>query len=161
MGMWVLEPPNEVTIEAWIKTPSPSNSMVIVDLHQAPNQAPWLSLKNSKVYIDGAGWGGIALYGDTTIKSNKWHHVVGIIKQGVSGYAEIYLDGHLDGEKTGNISWTYTSQPTYIGIRHWAGQKPFNGTIDEVRIYDTALTTAEIQKHYTQGAQAHGIVLNQ
>lgn len=67
-----------------------------------------------------------------------------------------YADGKLIGTSYFNSTIFGYSNTLYIGA---IGNYPFNGTIDEVRIYNTALTAAEIQKHYAEGARAHGIVL--
>ena len=39
------------------------------------------------------------------------------------------------------------------------GSNAFNVSIDEVRVYNAALTAQEIQKHYVESAPRHNVVL--
>jgi len=79
----------------------------------------------------------------TTKLTNAWHHVVETYDR---SYQNLYVDGKLKASKplTGAIS-TNTNN-LVIG-------KCFNGIIDEVRIYNRALSAEEIQKLYlSEGA---------
>ncbi len=81
--------------------------------------------------------------GYTFPSTNRWYHLVAIINSGgdVSGY----VDGSFIGstEFIGN-SIHFTTSNLYIGTRS-AGNIPFNGTIDDVRIYNRALEEDEIK----------------
>jgi len=60
--------------------------------------------------------------------------------------AKIYVNSELD--KTGYMSPCWTNDvPLRIGHRGW-NPNYFNGTIDEVRIYNRALSPGEIRIHY-------------
>jgi len=54
----------------------------------------------------------------------------------------------------GNAPSSKTATPT-IFISGWSNDTryKFNGKIDEVRIYNVALPTAQIQQHYVQGLE--------
>ena len=89
----------------------------------------------------------------------KWHYVCGIAAS-PDATAVLYIDGVQRGiENSVTISWNFNNQAVMIGdsIDSWWGQ--FSGEIDEVRIYNQALSLAEIQQLYAQGAANHGIVL--
>ena len=60
----------------------------------------------------------------------------------------MYINGVLDGMQplTGTIDSPNT--PIYIGKR---GSWYFNGIIDEVRIYNRALSAAEVQEDFQNG----------
>jgi len=89
--------------------------------------------------------------GDTVINDGVWHHVVGMIKGDVS---LVYVDGVEDGTidlPAGYDLSGVLQHNAYIGaIKSNASntlhaEKFMIGLIDDVRIYDTALTEAEIQ----------------
>jgi len=89
--------------------------------------------------------------GDTVINDGVWHHVVGMIKGDVS---LVYVDGVEDGSidlPAGYDLSGVLQHNAYIGaITSNASntlhpEKFMIGLIDDVRIYDTALTEAEIQ----------------
>ena len=89
--------------------------------------------------------------------NNQWIYIV--LTRDVSKHSiKLYRNGIDKGE--GGSSWqdpSISSEPVTIGDGY-AGAG-FHGIIDEVRIYNRVLTTAEIQKHYAEGAAKHGIVL--
>jgi len=76
-----------------------------------------------------------------TVTPERWYHIAGTVK--ANDKIRIYIDGDPKQEKDfiGNIV-QYTGN-IKIG-REGTGTKAFNGTIDEVRIWDRALTQAEI-----------------
>lgn len=80
----------------------------------------------------------------------QWHHVVAVITTDTSGAsgnnADIYVDGNLVGitdDKTGPYSVTTIGWK--IGTRHSAHDSFFKGMIDEVAIYNRALSIGDIQ----------------
>jgi uncharacterized repeat protein (TIGR02543 family) len=88
-------------------------------------------------------------YTATTLSTGVWYHVALTYK---SGDAErLYLNGvqvAASGTLTGNIQKT-TSKPFYIGCRYGTGSW-FNGTIDDVRLYNRSLSSAQILQRYTE-----------
>ncbi len=89
------------------------------------------------------------------IDTNVWHNVVGTLKKGE--YARVYIDGVLTAETSlvGAADTTANgSSPLYIARRGNTGNYYFKGFIDEVRIYDKALSVADIQAiHSEAGAK--------
>ncbi len=102
--------------------------------------------------------------GGTVLQTNRWYHVAGLYD---GTYLKVYVDGVLDGTATvGSVTISYTARPNtgpvpsvlYLGIMHndyVSGPAytphlfaPFNGIIDEVKLYNRALTLGEIQKDY-------------
>ncbi len=97
------------------------------------------------------GSGGLRCYDDTfTLTANVWQHLV-IRKNGDT--RNVYINGADAGVNCTNANSTITdnSDPLTIGDVQ-AGSKNFNGIIDEVRIYNRALTAAEIREMYESSA---------
>lgn len=72
---------------------------------------------------------------------NKWTHVAFVYGK---TYARLYVDGQLMDERETTPNFTrMNAQNLYIGkfSDYWY---PFNGLVDEVRIYNRALTAAEV-----------------
>lgn len=98
------------------------------------------------------------------IAGGLWHHVVSVYDSGGtfgSGQVRHYIDGVLysDGQTgtgadtvTVNTSTSSTVSgniyPVMLGGRHQGSLASFAGLVDEVRIYDHALTPAEVQGLY-------------
>ena len=77
------------------------------------------------------------------VAANKWYHVCGVRSPAES----IYLNGVLH-TTTYNDSWTFGAN-TQIGTA--GGSRYFNGSIDDVRIYNYARTPEQILQDYNAG----------
>ncbi|MSU44781.1 hypothetical protein EXS45_01190 [Candidatus Nomurabacteria bacterium] len=77
---------------------------------------------------------------------NKWVHVVATLVD-ATGSAVIYIDGVQNNTNTFTITRGDTAQPLEIG-RNSNNSTFFNGPIDDVRIYNRALTAAEVMQLY-------------
>jgi hypothetical protein len=74
----------------------------------------------------------------------RWHHAAGVAS--VDGDTEIYLDGVRIDHDISRLPFTYAAAPSALIVgRAMSGGQPFDGWLDEVRIYDRALSAAEIQ----------------
>jgi uncharacterized protein (TIGR03437 family) len=82
----------------------------------------------------------------TSVRSlNTWYHVAGVY-DAVSGSLNIYVNGVLNsGVLTGTIPLSQFNQNVNVNIGRRTGGFYFSGIIDEVRIYNRALSAAEIQ----------------
>ncbi|HZO85767.1 MAG TPA: LamG-like jellyroll fold domain-containing protein, partial [Verrucomicrobiae bacterium] len=82
---------------------------------------------------------------------DTWHHIAWVDDR---GSAKLYIDGNLD---PANFSYTpvgvYTFNTTVIGtlVRAAVQNAYFLGQIDDVAIWDRALTQAEVQEMMTNG----------
>ncbi len=89
-------------------------------------------------------------YFDTTsssIKLNQWQHVCAV--RDASGSGIVYINAVSN--NTGNTGTPAAGSTSYIGNRA-AGDRAFNGLIDDVRIYNRVLSASEITQLYNQGA---------
>jgi hypothetical protein len=82
---------------------------------------------------------------------NTWVHVVGIVY--ANGTTNIYVNGVLDTSATIATAGTYTpsqlgTQTYYIG-RYNNGGANLNGSIDQLRVFNRALTAGEVTQLYT------------
>ena len=86
----------------------------------------------------------VAATGTTTATTATWYHVCGVRTASV---ARIYVNGTQEGSDTTiNASFNATGK-TIIGASKWSGSRAdyLNGYIDDVRVYNVALTTAQIK----------------
>ncbi len=94
---------------------------------------------------DESGYVGVA--GDMTVNDGGWHHVAGVY-DGKKMY--LYVDGKLDAsvEHTGKIRTD--DYDVYIGENTEVLGHEWDGLIDDVRIYDRALSADEIVQLYNR-----------
>ena len=87
------------------------------------------------------------VYSNTSVNDGEWHYVVGV-RDGSN--LHMYVDGVL--ENTGSISDSDYSNNSPITIGAYnSGDYYFSGSIDDVRIYNRALTSTDIQALYNSG----------
>jgi len=80
---------------------------------------------------------------------NNWYHIVGTYSS-ITGRQEIYVNGSLRGTRLWPINTRIRASvgtPLEIGRNTMAGWE-FNGLIDEVRIYNRALSATEIMANF-------------
>lgn len=83
----------------------------------------------------------------SSIVANKWYYAVGVYDSSLgSNQAKLYIDGKLDNQATLTFTTSTTADIT-IGA-YSASSFPFNGSIDDVRVYKRALGAGEIQALY-------------
>ncbi len=79
----------------------------------------------------------------------QWHHVVGVVDDQQS--VRIYLDGELgvatDAPDSISVDYGASQKPT-IGYSQHMGGIWYEGAIDEVAVYDRALSDADVQNLY-------------
>ncbi|MEK6926618.1 MAG: LamG-like jellyroll fold domain-containing protein, partial [Nanoarchaeota archaeon] len=89
---------------------------------------------------------------DQNLATGQWHHIFGTYNQ---THVSIYLNGVLKEVKT--ISALQTPLvPLVIGNDGWPANF-FNGTIDEVRIYNRSLSKEQIYENYLAGLINHSV----
>ena len=95
--------------------------------------------------VSGAAGTSTQRYSTTVPQLHTWYHVAGVY-DGVARTLDLYVNGALDdGALVGVVPASQVDMglPATIGCR--SGGFYFGGVIDEVRIYNRALTAAEIQ----------------
>ena len=94
-------------------------------------------------------WGGtIAITGTKTITTNAWHYGV-FTYSGTT--ASLYLDGQLDTSATVSVQ-AGTASSLLVGT--YGSGEYWNGSIDEVRVSNTARSAQWIQTEYNNQASA-------
>ena len=97
---------------------------------------------------DGARW---QFTPKTTIQPNVWYHVCFVRKGGVGKY--LYINGALDSSTTTSIGTQsgVSSDYCYFGQ---SGSSQFNGLLNDIRLYDHALSPLEV-KRLSEGLIVH------
>lgn len=138
------------TLSTWVRTSSPTNG-IIIDTSTTPstfNQMKRLAIenngKNIAFYVRSSG-GNPDLTINVGLNDGNWHYVVGTYDSNVR---KLYFDGSLVGSDTSAIGNTDTAQPWRMGSA-LGGSVPFTGLMDEVAIYNKALSESEIKQLYS------------
>jgi hypothetical protein len=72
----------------------------------------------------------------------SWHHATGVAD---AAGTRMWVDGRrVDADATA-LPFTYTAGSSFTVGRSTAGKQPFEGSLDDVRVYNRALTDSEIK----------------
>jgi PKD repeat protein len=146
--------PNTFSVEAWFSTTSTSGGKIVGFGNRNTGQS---SSYDRHVYLDEQGRVSFGVYpGFTAVlqsaagyNDGRWHHVVAAM--GPAGMA-LYVDGALAGQRsditTGEANTGYWR---IGGDSSWAGATWFTGHIDDVAVYPTVLTAAQVAEHQRLG----------
>ncbi len=92
----------------------------------------------------------------STLSSGNWYHIV-FVRDTSLDTDSIYINGILDNSETDTSTgtWETTGQYLMIGrLYNSSDSEYFDGVLDELRIYNSALTTDQIKLLYNQGSSA-------
>ncbi|MBI2637564.1 MAG: LamG domain-containing protein, partial [Candidatus Sungbacteria bacterium] len=88
-------------------------------------------------------------------RANIWTHVCGVYTRSSATGLRLYVNGAEDANSpvsTASLdSINSGTDPVRIGDSAEAANRPLNGLIDEVRIYNRALTAEEVKRLYSMG----------
>ena len=88
------------------------------------------------------------LYSEDNLTLGDWHHVFATYD---GNEMKLYLDGVLNSNKTASNAYTAFDDDLYIGAPSSAGSNSFNGSMDEIAIYDSTLDSDEVLERYERG----------
>ena len=147
-----LQMTDALTIAGWVNADSWGSGFDVDVIARKGDGNPnnyQLAIDNSNVtlYLDGSD-NSSTLTGDTTLNTGRWYHVAATWN---GSEVNIYLDGALDHSPAYTRGGTIgiDTRNLYIGGR--GSNDVFDDTVDDVRIYNRALSAAEVAA-LSQGA---------
>ena len=149
-------PLTNFTYEMWVKTAAPSGG--ILNLHDGGSSFDrCLYIMGGQLYV--YIWNGGAWNTNYTINDNKWHHIALTVQSGIG--QKVYVDGNLVATYIydhSDFNWqtNFTIGYSATNISY------FNGQIDNVRVWNTVRTQADItnNKNLNAPASTVGLISN-
>ncbi len=138
-----------MTVEFWFKTPSPSYDWGATwGTWVAKGDSAW-SLGRYGGYdsvdfstYNGSSWhdGRSSTYNTDSLNDGSWHHFAATLD---GTYKKIYVDGSLVNTYSYSSTLNNNSYDVSLGLNLEDGLQ-YNGMLDDVRIYNRALTSTEV-----------------
>jgi Concanavalin A-like lectin/glucanases superfamily/Immunoglobulin domain len=158
--------PAQLTVECWVKwnnlnTPGtsvyPGQQYIVFKQNSRMSDFEGYVLSKDRTWDDIILWEVTCASGqlvriDSTspVTTNVWYHLAGV--RG-SNYIQLYFNGRLEAQTGVDFPQDYGDWPLYFGT---SGQtyydRKLNGVIDEVALYNRALSANEIAAVYAAGA---------
>ncbi len=135
-----LELTNEVTVEAWVKPEQTDTHSPFVgkgDTQYAIKQ----NGDELEFYVYTDTWQTASASLPSDWYDGNWHHVAGVYDQNA---IKLYVDGELLEEVNVTGELNNNSYPVNIGRNAQHPDRLLSGSIDQVRIYDRALSVSEL-----------------
>ena len=149
LGKDFMEGWGALTVEAWIKIADFPHDLKIIaagkklalEVDPAENKLRWV------VRLAEWGWQ-TGIFSDASVEADVWYHVAGVY-DGEGKSESVYING----VKVATVSsmpgtLNVNDEHMMIGAYSEGHAGKFSGIIDDVRIYNIALTDGEIQSHY-------------
>jgi hypothetical protein len=146
---------NELTLEMWFKRADNSSMGSLIDKRSLNNCNYGLIMSDVwglQLYYNAGN--GFQISFSPMPSAGAFHHLVGTFRQVNPTQVELktYVDGQLTQSSTlpGNLANTFNGTALAIGTdRDGAGGSNFRGIIDEVAIYNYALTASQVQSNFS------------
>ncbi|MEH6538409.1 MAG: LamG-like jellyroll fold domain-containing protein, partial [Psychroserpens sp.] len=157
-------PTGSFTLSAWVKGDNfASGTNTILDINFASssvvarNSGIWLRVSSTGVpylqfrQVGESTWSSVVV-GSSSIPSGEWHQITAV-RDASNGMSYLYVDGvDVGSVATANAAIDYDAEAyedNSVNIGRWKrdgdpGCCEFNGSIDQVGIFNTALTPAEV-----------------
>ncbi len=136
-----------ITIESWVNTSTSQNAAIV-----GKNNAWALNITTSGAAIYDYTAGSNTCTTSTGITTGSWHHVAATIESGVTNGTKLYIDGI----QRATCTVTIVNQSSTVSIAGVSGTGQYTGLVDEVKLFERALSYEEITADYT--AQDNGVL---
>lgn len=144
-----LELTQQVSVAAWVNINSWTANLNFLGYNNSGTDGYSLQIRNvscpAGIYLLLSSGAGTAT-GPANASCGSWHHVVGTYD---GSQIKIYMDGVLQASNPYTSAMTYSSGYLPFGIGGDSSRiRYLNGSLDDVRVYNRALSAAEIQAIY-------------
>ncbi len=154
---------NEVTLAAWVKPVQLTNGSGIITKGENITSYAMRLTDSGQVrftanFGEPFGWQGAGDWDSfTTIGTDEWHHIA-VTYDGTN--IRFFLDGVKDDNKPAvDLLFGRATQPIFIGADLPDDDQLLDGAVDDIRIYNRALSTGEIESLATPPNQAPVLIL--
>lgn len=160
-GAWEFDKEDNFSFEVWIKTTNTANTDALVFIGRLRKDEWftnwWLGMDGNEypVFYLRDSWGNEGMVtGSTSLADGVWHHVVAV-RDGNANKNKLYVDGSMVDELSITYPHSFTrdvndSIPVNVGWFNSGSGHRFTGEMDELAIFNRALTDADVSRFFNQ-----------
>ncbi len=154
------------TIEFWMRSSgcvctTPVNGYTCNQVIVGRTNAPWwigVNCETGNVGKLRCYFGNVDLYSNAFVNNDVWHHVV-FQYDSSAGQYRLYIDGSLDNSVSAAGGNRAGTAPITLG--YFSGAYRYYGLLDELALYNQALSLSDIQSHWNSGSGQSYCATNQ
>lgn len=130
---------SQITVAAWVNIASINTEWTAI---VTKGDSAWrLSTESNNPICHFAINSSTRVSGQRRVEPGQWHHVAGVYD---GKQMRIYIDGTLDASEPSDSGIATNDQPVYIGENSEQPGRFWHGLIDDVRVYNYAISESDI-----------------
>ncbi len=137
-----------LTITAWVKNSATGERVVASKFGSSPYQGYWFGEDSGGGLRVCLGTGGQTCINKGLFPTDNTWHFISFTYDNTTGTWNFYIDASTTGSSTAVTAIAPVNTDFRIGVGQWSSSDYFQGLIDDVRIYNRALSAAEIAAIY-------------
>ncbi|MEV0131939.1 LamG-like jellyroll fold domain-containing protein [Dactylosporangium sp. NPDC050688] len=143
---------SDYTAAAWVRLDRADGAFQTVVSQDGPTNSDFFLQYSGADQRFAMSFVGVRALSPTKPNPGQWYHLVGV-RDTVKGELRLYVDGELAGTASACMPQTAPTGNTVIGRGKFGGNPVdfLDGTVDQVHLYDRALTPAEIHQLSASG----------
>ncbi|MGW4063653.1 LamG-like jellyroll fold domain-containing protein [Amycolatopsis sp. NPDC004747] len=136
---------------AWVEFNAVGDGFQTVVSQDGPSNSAFFLQYSGQDHRLAMSFVGTRALAPTAPEANRWYHVVGV-RDAASGTLKLYVDGQLAATKSVCLGEASTGH-TVIGRGKYGGNPVdfLDGAVDQVHVYDRALSDADVSALYASG----------
>jgi len=149
------------TIMGWMKFDDLDRDHALVNLADSGKEklVVWMDENGAEdrfaIALYGPGWS--AEYGSTVPDTSSWWHVTFVYSNESGNYSQLFVNGIQEGNNLTGKGLRDIAGPSWrVGLGDNGG-KAHNGSIDEFKIFDRALSPEQVYKIYSEEFNNHSV----
>jgi hypothetical protein len=151
-GKPVLNTASDYSAAAWVKLDKADGAFQTIVSQDGPSNSDFFLQYSGADQRFAMSFAGVRALGPTKPEVGRWYHLVGV-RDTVKGELRLYVDGQLAGTASACLPQAAPTGNTVIGRGKYGGNPVdyLDGTVDQVHLYDRALSADEISQLYASG----------
>ncbi|MEV4702129.1 LamG-like jellyroll fold domain-containing protein [Actinoplanes sp. NPDC049316] len=151
-GAPILNTASDYTASAWVKLDKADGAFQTIVSQDGPSNSDFFLQYSGADQRFAMSFAGVRALGPVKPETGRWYHLTGV-RDSVKGELRLYVDGEPAGRTSACLPQAAPTGNTVIGRGKYGGNPVdyLDGTVDQVHLYDRALSATEIKALYDSG----------
>jgi hypothetical protein len=150
-GAAIVDTAGSYSASAWVKVDSPGDAFQTAVSQDASSNSAFFLQYSGADHRFAMSFAGVRALAPAAPEAGRWYHLTGV-RDADRGTLSLYVDGTLAAQVDACASGA-SAGPLVIGRAKWQGNPVdyWRGALDQVHVFDRALSASEVKELYTSG----------